>query len=472
MSALSVGSAFLIAAIGGWPFVGLIAILSLIGSLRFGPRMLIHIPLAVIAALWVNRASPPAIDPAASEQYAWRLEVTSMPAMRAQGWSFDAKIRDGAGAGESILVYTFDDHSVVFGDEIYVTGVLQPRESLDEPSYRAYLDGRGASAQIYAGSIEIDRQGSGLLSWMNRERQRIVRRAMNAAPGDAGSLIAGLVTGDDGKLTGTTDQEFKNAGLTHLTAVSGANLAFAVAIAFRFGRVTGRRRQSIFVVGLALAWFYAVFVGLSPPTLRAALLTTVVIGGRVAGRPIDPFSLAISTAVMQLILRPQDAFSISFLLSVVASIGLSAGLGRYPREAHRPLTSWIGAAIYAQVATAIVIGTTFGRISLLSIFANIVAAPIMVIAFPFSCLELFLLRINERIGEAFMPIARIPIDLLLYVARIYGQDWQVASLPSVDERLMLTGVMVVLCALAGFGGEWRYLGRNLRRRRLNYAGSR
>lgn len=469
MSALAVGSSMLIAAIGGWPFVIMIAIVSAIASRWFGWQTLIHIPLAVIAAFWVNSALPGDLDPVVADQYGWRLEVTSMPTMRAQGWSFDARIRDGVGEGERVLVYTFDDHSVALGDEIYVTGAFQPRDELNDPSYRGYLDGRGVSAQIYAGGIEIDRPGSGPLSWLNRQRQALVLWAMNAAPGDAGSLMAGLVTGDDGKLAEETDLEFKRAGLTHLTAVSGANLAFAVALVFNFGRFTRLRKDHLLIAGAIVAWGYAAFVGFSPPTLRAALFVTAIAGGRLAGRPIDPLSLSTFTAVLQIAIRPQDAFSISFLLSVAASTGLSAGLGRYPREGSSTVRDWITATIFAQAATAIVIATTFGQLSMLSIFANVVAAPIMVLAFPLSCMSLVLLAISDTVGDAFILIAKLPVDALLSVAHVYGQDWAIISLPKIDERLMLAGVISILGLLAAFGGELHYVRRNVRRRSLKEA---
>lgn len=467
MSALAVGSSMLIAAIGGWPFVVLISIVALISTRWFGLRTLVHVPLAILAAVWVNAALPEPIDQEVAGQYAWRLDVTSMPVMRAQGWSFDARIRDGAGEGDRVLVYSYDDHSVAFGDDIYVTGVFQPSSEL-ESSYRHYLDGRGVSGQIYAGSVEIDRRGMGVFAWMNRQRQEIVRRAMHAAPGDAGSLIAGLVTGDDGKLAEATDDEFKRAGLTHITAISGANLAFAVALFVDAGKVLRRKRHTVLFAGTVLAWAYAAFVGFAPPTLRAGLMTTAITGGRFAGRPADPLTLSTITAVAQLAIRPEDAFSVSFLLSVAASTGLAIGLGRYPAEQTTSVSGWVRGTVYAQIATAVIVGTTFGQISLLSIPANIVAAPITLAAFPLSLISLGVLRMTETLGAAFIiPVTWI-IDGLLKVAEIYGREQALISIPSVDERIMLSGVIAVMLGLSALNGEVRYLRRKARLRALKY----
>jgi ComEC/Rec2-related protein len=467
VSALAIGSSMLIAAIGGWPFVVLISAIAIVATRWFGRRTLLHIPLAIVAAFWVNMALPNDIDDAVADQYGWRLEVTSMPAMRAQGWSFDARVRDGAAKGERVLVYSYDDHAVALRDDIYVVGAFQPASEL-EASYHQYLDGRGVSGQIYASTIEIDRRGTGIFAWLNRQRQVMVGRVMNAAPGDAGSLMAGLVTGDDGKLAAATDDEFKRAGLTHITAISGANLAFAVALLVDAGKVLRRRRRTMLVAGMLLAWTYAAFVGMSPATLRAALMTTAVAGGRFAGRPFDPLTLSTIMAVAQLAVRPQDAFSVSFLLSVAASVGLSIGLGTYPASQSPAAGDWVRGAIYAQIATAVIIGATFGQFSLLSIPANIAAAPLMVVAFPASVACLALLRISETLGSAFAVPAAWPIDGLLKVGEIYGREQAMISVPTVDARLTLTGIIAVMLGLALLSGEINYLRRKARRRSPKY----
>lgn len=472
MSALVVGSVMLIAAIGGWLFVAGIAITCLIATRWMGRRVLLLIPLAVVAAGWVWWHEPGRIDPEVADQRGWRLLVTSMPVMRAQGWSFEAKLRDGPGEGQRLMVYTSDATTVTFGDQIYARGDFQPKEELTNSSYRGYLTGLGVGGQIFAGSIEVDRHGSGIFVALNRLRQRVVNRALNAAPGDAGSLIAGLVTGDDGKLAEQTDLEFRRAGLTHLTAVSGSNLGFAFALVVSFGRFTRRRQIEVLIIGTLFVWSYAALVGFSPPTLRAALLITVIMGGNLAGRPIDPLSLAVLAGVAQVGIRPSDAHSISFLLSVAASIGISAGLGRYPRSANPGLTDIVGATLYAQAATAIVIAATFGQLSLLSIVANIVAAPMMIFAFPLSVVALILLTISETLGQAFVVVAEQPVYALLRIAEIYGRSWAVITLPKVDQRWMLSGVILVLLALAAIGGEGQYIRRNLRSRRTKVAVSR
>jgi ComEC/Rec2-related protein len=457
----------LIAAIGGWPFVVLIAAVAIGATRWFGRRTLLHIPLAIVAAFWVNTALPSDIDDTVAGQFDWRLDVTSMPTMRAQGWSFDARIRDGAAKGERVLVYSYDDSAVAYGDDIYLVGVFQPAAEL-EASYHQYLDGRGVSGQIYASTIEIDRRGTGIFAWMNRQRQTMVSRVLNAAPGDAGSLMAGLVTGDDGKLAAATDDEFKRAGLTHITAISGANLAFAVALLVDAGKVLRRKRRTMLFAGTLLAWAYAAFVGMSPATFRAALMTTSVAGGRFAGRPFDPLTLSTIMAVAQLVVRPQDAFSVSFLLSVAASVGLSIGLGKYPASESATAGDWVRGAIYAQIATAVIIGATFGQFSLLSIPANIAAAPIMIVAFPVSVASLVLLRISEPLGSAFAVFASWPIHGLLKIAEIYGRRQAMIAVPTVDARLTLAGIIAVMLGLALLSGEINYLRRKARRRSLKY----
>jgi len=69
-------------------------------------------------------------------------------------------------------------------------------------------------------------------------------------------------------------------------------------------------------------------------------------------------------------------------------------------------------------------------------------------------------------------IAEQPVSWLLHIANIYGRAWSVISLPTIDQRWMLSGVILVLLALAAIGGEGRYIRRNLRSRRTKVAISR
>jgi competence protein ComEC len=462
VTGLLVGLAVYIVSLGHWPAAMAIAIVAVVAARWWRGRALLVGAFSLLAAWWIGLAVPPALPAGLAETQGWRLQISSMPQIRAQGWSFDARILDGPGEGDSLLIFSSVPDRLVIGDRIYVYGTVVRREDI-AGSYGGYLTGRGVSGQLYVGGVSVDHRGSGLLARINRIRQETIGRLFHAVPGDAGALLAGLVTGDDGQLSERSDTFFRNAGLSHLTAVSGANLGMMVAMVASVGRLTGRRRTSWLIAGAALAWIYAIFVGLSPPTLRAALLTTGIAGGRLAGRPVDMLTLAFTTAAVQLFLRPIDAYSISFHLSTAASIGLAAGLNRYPAHDRRiGLADLVIVTALAQLATLPFIAATFGNVPLLAIPANVIAVPLASFAFTLALAGSVLLWISATLGQALLIPATWAADGILGAARLYGREWGVIELAAVGSASMAIGLLLVAALILMAGGELGLAARQMR----------
>jgi ComEC/Rec2-related protein len=453
MTGLLIGLAVYIVSLGHWPAAVVIALGGVAAMRWLGWRMLLPSGAALLAAWWIALALPPAIPESAPAEQGWRLQVDSMPQLQPQGWSFEAEVMDGMAAGYRLLIYTSDVEPVVIGDRIYVYSTVTRRHEITD-SYGQYLDGRDVSGQMHVGDFTIDRSGSGILSEINRVRQETIRKLVYAVPGDAGALLAGLVTGDDGQLSEGSNASFRNAGLSHLTAVSGANLGMLVAMVTAAGQLTGRRRLTLLVAGVMAAWTYAVFVGLSPPPLRAALLTTALAGGRLAGRPIDMLTLAFTTAALQLAMRPTDAYSISFHLSTAASIGLAAGLNRYPATERRlRLSDLVVVTVYAQIATLPLVAATFGSIPLLAVMANVVAVPLASFAFTLAMAGAVVLWVSASLGEALLIPASWAAEGILGVAHLYGQPWGVIEDVKLAPIWMAAGLCAAFLALLYAGGD-------------------
>src|SRR5204863_6953842 len=77
-----------------------------------------------------------------------------------------------------------------------------------------------------------------------------VRRATADGPAQASALVPALVTGDDQGLSDAVVDDFRAAGLTHLTAVSGTNLTLVLAFVMLLARWVGVRGRARLVVGL------------------------------------------------------------------------------------------------------------------------------------------------------------------------------------------------------------------------------
>lgn len=199
---------------------------------------------------------------------------------------------------------------------------------------------------------------------------------------EPGGLLPGLVDGDTSALLPDVEEEFKVAGLSHLTAVSGTNLAIvsgAVLLLFRACRA-GPRTSAV-GAGLALVGF-VVLAGPEPSVLRAAAMGAVGLLALATGRQRGAVP-ALAAAVVVLVLHdPGIAVAIGFALSVLATAALIGLAPRWADGLHRrglplAIAQAVTVPAAAHLATAPVIAGFAGHVSLVAVAANLVAAPVV-----------------------------------------------------------------------------------------------
>ena len=203
-----------------------------------------------------------------------------------------------------------------------------------------------------------------------------IERAASVLPEPDGALFRGLVIGDDRDQPPDMIQRFRASGLSHLTAVSGQNVAFVLAacgpLLVRF-RPTVRWALTVAVI----AWFVAL-TRFEPSILRAGVMAGLSATAYVTGRERSPVRLLALAVLVLVLVDPLLAWSVGFWLSVGATAGVCT-VG--PWLAHRfdalgPLAMPLGITLGAQVGVVVPSVLVFGRLPLVSIPANLLAVPV------------------------------------------------------------------------------------------------
>lgn len=209
----------------------------------------------------------------------------------------------------------------------------------------------------------------------NRVRASI-ERAAKALPGADGALFRGLVIGDDRDQPFEMIQRFRASGLSHLTAVSGQNVAFVLAAC---GPLLVRMRPfGRWGITLALvAWFVAL-TRFEPSILRAGVMAGLSATAYATGRERSPQRLLALAVIGLVLVDPLLVWSVGFWLSVGATAGVCT-IG--PWLATRltmlgPLALPVGITLGAQVGVVVPSILVFGRLPLVSIPANLLAVPV------------------------------------------------------------------------------------------------
>jgi competence protein ComEC len=249
-----------------------------------------------------------------------------------------------------------------------------------------------------------------------------LRRACAGLPTAERGLLPGLALGDTSRMPADLTGDFRTAGLTHLTAVSGANLAILVTFVLLAGRWAGvRGRWLPLLGGLAMAAF-VVLVRPQPSVLRAAAMGGIGLLALATGRRRRA-SAALPAAVLVLLLvDPWLARSFGFALSSLATAGLvllAPGWARAwtARGLPRPVAEALAVPLAAQLVCAPVVVLLSGQVSLVAVVANLLAAPAVAPATLLGLLATALAPVSTASAGVLATVAGAPTWWLVQVAR-------------------------------------------------------
>jgi competence protein ComEC len=270
------------------------------------------------------------------------------------------------------------------GDRVRVDARLGPllREAARaDPALRASaarLWHAGVAARAYARTSGVTRIGPARdpLTRIARAGREAMGRAVDHLPERQAGLLLGVTIGDTSRLDPTVDQDFRDTGLSHLTAVSGENLAmFLGAVGFLFRLARLRRRATIVAMAIAAVSFIAI-TRYEPSVLRAGAMAAVALAGVASGARREALTALGAACVALLCWDPFLIHVPGFQLSALATVGILA-VG--PRLAEGigggTLATAAAVTLGAQLAVAPLIALMFHRFSIIALPANLLALP-------------------------------------------------------------------------------------------------
>ncbi|NNH08251.1 ComEC/Rec2 family competence protein [Cellulomonas fimi] len=281
-----------------------------------------------------------------------------------------------------------------------------------------------------------------------------VARQSAALPGDAAALLPGVTIGDTRGVPDDLRDALRVAGLTHLTAVSGAHFALVGALVLAGAGAVGVPRRGQAVTVLAVGACLVLLVGASPSVVRAAGMGLVAVAGLLVGRPSrSPAALA-AAVVGLLVVDPWQARELGFVLSVVATAGLVL-LGvpladRWRDVLPHPVATALAAPLAAQLVCAPVLLLLDPDVAVLAVPANLLAAPAVAPATVVGLAGALVGTLCPPLGHVAAAVAGAACWWIGAVARTVAAlpGAQVSWLPGAVGALLLAGAGAALARLA------------------------
>ncbi|HET7700748.1 MAG TPA: ComEC/Rec2 family competence protein, partial [Candidatus Limnocylindria bacterium] len=278
-------------------------------------------------------------------------------------------------------------------------------------------------------------------------RGALARPLALLVPAPESAILLGIVLGERGAIPPDLTRAFVSSGTSHLLAISGFNMtlvATAVALALR-GRV-GPAAQAGAAALAVIA--YSVLVGLSPSVLRAALMATIAACAAATGRRGAALNALCAAIALMLAADPSAVDDVGLWLSALATAGLilwQEQLGDRLRPLPAVLRHGVATTLAATAPTLPLVAAVFGRVSLVSVAANLVCVPL----FPL----LMLAGAATSVAGALMLDLARPVALLAWAGAL-ALRWAVelfASLPFASLSLPsgpLTGIALACAEIA------------------------
>ena len=285
------------------------------------------------------------------------------------------------------------------------------------------------------------------------------------------ALARGFVLGEDEEVDARTTEDFRRAGLAHLLAVSGQNVALLALLAMPLLAGLGMplRTRLLWVLGLIAV--YVPLAGAGPSIQRAGIMGGLSVLATLSGRRASRLYGLAFAAVVLLALEPGVAADVGWQLSFAAVLGIlllaaplrRAILARIGKHGwRRALADGAAMTIAATLATAPLIALHFEELSTTTLAANLLALPAVA---PAMWLGMLAAAAGQVPGAPVGLINALDAPLLAYIAQVAAWCGR-PSWASLHVHLGLGGLAASYVLMASAAIATQRLSRHRQLRRL------
>jgi competence protein ComEC len=278
------------------------------------------------------------------------------------------------------------------GDRLRIGSEVELAEDFDGFAYREYLERQGIGAIARARSADVLSGEGGFAAVLASIRNVLLGGLNDLVPEPQAALGAGILLGVRASIAPEINDAFAAAGLTHVVAISGWNIAIVAAIVAAVVSPLSTRpggRWTTSIVAAATVGGYVMLTGASPSVVRAALMAGAMLVARLGGSRAHAASALALAALVMLLAAPPVLWDVGFQLSLLAT----AGLIWFGASVERRLPGWpgwirepIALTLAAQLTTLPVVLVNFERLSLVAPIANVLVVPFVPVAMLFSAI--------------------------------------------------------------------------------------
>ncbi len=214
--------------------------------------------------------------------------------------------------------------------------------------------------------------------------RRLVTRFVAPHSAVSAAITAAILIGDRTGLPPETRERLQAAGVYHVLAISGGNIAILVGLVLLTCRITGAPPRGATLATMALLLWYAQVVVAGPSVFRAVVMALVYLAARALDHRTPPWQAMAVAVAASVAAVPLDIFDAGFVLTFAATGALLVAAGHLVGLRSWPgVTRLVATSVLASVATELVLlpigAVLFSRVTVTGIVLNLFAIPLMTV---------------------------------------------------------------------------------------------
>ena len=292
--------------------------------------------------------------------------------------------------------------------------------------------------------------------WPARVRRAALDAIASRLPPVSAALLGGLLLGERTDLPPDVHAAFRQAGVYHVLAVSGFNVALLAGAVWTVLRGAGGSRRVAAVTAAVAVLGFAAVVGPQPSVVRAALMAVLVLTAAVVEREASVVNSLALAALAILAVRPGDLHDPGFQLSFAATAGIVAA--PMPRGA---VACALAVSVAAQLAVLPITLTHFNQLSTIGVVANLAVVPLAAAATILGLLAVSASAVTDWLASAgFGAVWPVLLALRGAVAAAAAVPGAVLHLPAPSATAIACyagGLVAAVCAWQLTAGRERRL---------------
>ena len=358
---------------------------------------------------------------------------------------------------ETYKFYIMTDKKIKleYGDKIKISGEYKKPEiqrNYKGFSYSNYLKQLKIYGTIKCSKVEITNhnQANKIFQTTNQISMKLINNTKNIFDEETSSILLGLILGNKTDIDENTQENFKNASMAHVLAVSGMHIAYVIlGINILFKKILGKRNTYIFSIIILI--FYMFITNFSPSVTRAGIMGILILVSKIIYRKNDIYtSMAISLFVI-LIYNPflilNAGLQLSYggvigiiifnksIIKILENIKIKNKVYKYKikpviQNILDKIKEIISVSISVQVFIFPIIlenMNTFNPYFLISnLILSIIIGPIVIIGFIF----IIIVLINPQIANLFSFIVNCGIRILILISNIGKIEFSKIYIPT------------------------------------------